>query len=190
MGWEIGAPGGQAHNICLTIEWAKIHKMTVSPPTICHYLQSGTIWSLAPRLVKEKEELKDWLARQKMIHQVFIRMLMMFMMMYQLSMVLFLMIMMIHQWCSWQLWILWNWIPNKSISFLSNASPKKVSCFIHNTTKKKSIFPPIYDKLSQEDLAKIRLKHEQELLNPDEKRVNRWWRKGWLWWGCWGCWWG
>ena len=71
--------------------------MTVSPPTICHYLQSGTICNLAPRLVKEKEELKDWLARQKMIHQVSIRMLMMFKMMYQLSMMLFLMIMMIHQ---------------------------------------------------------------------------------------------
>ena len=49
------------------------------------YPHSGT-----PRLVKEKEELKDWLARQKKIHQVFVIIFLMAMVIFLMAMVIFL----------------------------------------------------------------------------------------------------
>ena len=48
-------------------------------------LHSGT-----PRLVKEKEELKDWLARQKKIHQVFVIIFLMAMVMFLVVRMVFL----------------------------------------------------------------------------------------------------
>ena len=49
-------------------------------------LHSGT-----PRLVKEKEELKDWLARQKKIHQVFVIIFLMAMVIFLVVRMMFMM---------------------------------------------------------------------------------------------------